>query len=107
MLIFALYKKTKSPCMEQQHTQLIIRGVTADGARFRPADWAERLCASVASFGTDGRIRRSPFVKIQLDGTEKRLIVDSRLGDHNVQGMAFLRGFANENNMQTETISGR
>ena len=91
--------------MDQQTTQFIISGVTEDGARFRPSDWAERLCASVASFGADGRIRRSPFVKIDLEGTEKRLIIDARLAETNTQGFAFIRNFANANRMRTETIT--
>ena len=91
--------------MDQQTSQFIISGVTEDGAQFRPSDWAERLCASVASFGADGRIQRSPFVKIDLKGTEKRLIIDGRLAETNGQGFAFLRNFANANRMRTETIT--
>jgi len=91
--------------MDQRSSQFIIRGITEDGAQFRPSDWAERLCASVASMGTDGRIQRSPFVKIDLEGSEKRLIIDTRLAHSDDQGFAFLRGFASENCMRTETIA--
>jgi len=91
--------------MDQQATQFIISGITEDGARFRPSDWAERLCASVAYAGADGRIKRSPFVKIDLNGKEKRLIIDARLAEINKQGFAFIRNFANANRMCTETIS--
>jgi len=92
--------------MDQQTTQFIISGVTEDGAQFRPSDWAERLCASVAIFGSDGRIQRSPFVKIDLKGSEKRLIIDARLAEANTQGFTFLRNFANANRMRTETVTG-
>ena len=91
--------------MGQQTTQFIISGITEDGARFRPSDWAERLCASVANFGADGRIKRSPFVKIDLKGNEKRLVIDARLAETNNQGFAFIRNFANANRMRIETIS--
>lgn len=91
--------------MDQKTTQFIINGITEDGARFRPSDWAERLCASVAHFDADGRISRSPFVKIDLEGDDKRLVIDTRLAESNKQGFAFIRNFANANRMRTETIS--
>jgi hypothetical protein len=91
--------------MDHKTTQFIIYGITEDGSRFRPNDWAERLCASVASFAGNGRIQRSPFVKIDLQGSEKRLIIDARLAETNAQGFTFLRNFANANRMRTETVT--
>ncbi len=90
--------------MNEEYTRFVIRGVTQDGQRFRPSDWAERLCGALARVGSDGRIRRSPHVRIQLDGNEKRLVVDTRLASENRAGFEFVQGFARDNGLPTETL---
>ncbi len=32
---------------------LVIVGRTQDGKKFRPSDWAERLCGVMSAFGTE------------------------------------------------------
>lgn len=64
--------------MEQQaqtSKRLIIRGVTADGRKFRPSDWAERLCGHMATF-KHRRIYFSPKLRPAVIDGIKCVIVD-------------------------------
>ena len=65
--------------------QLIIHGVTEEGQRFRPSDWAERLAGVMSHFrpggnvGPGNHITYSPYVvPNNIDGV-KCVIVDFRL----------------------------
>ena len=44
------------------HASFIIVGVTTAGKKFRPSDWAERLCGVLSAFGAEKRMRYSPYV---------------------------------------------
>lgn len=80
----------------------IIIGLTRDGKRFRPSDWAERLCGVMSAFGAADRISYSPYVRpgCTLTG-EKCVLVDARI--HEIEPMAyhFLVNFAKDNDLQT------
>jgi len=36
---------------------MIIKGITKDGKKFRPNDWAQRLCSIFGEFGSDKKFR--------------------------------------------------
>ena len=42
--------------------EFVIKGITVEGDVFQPADWAERLCDSLARTGADGRKIYSSYV---------------------------------------------
>jgi hypothetical protein len=44
------------------HSSFIIVGLTIAGRKFRPSDWAERLCGVLSAFGAEKRMRYSPYV---------------------------------------------
>ena len=86
--------------------QLIIRGITQEGARFRPSDWAERLCGVMAQFRPPGSARNhltySPYIlPIVVDGV-RGVVVDERLRDLEPLAWKFVVDFAKDNNLQTE-----
>ena len=50
---------------------LIIQGVTAEGRKFRPSDWAERMSGMLSTFGDDHRIHYSPNLRpVSIDGVK-------------------------------------
>ncbi|KKL04750.1 hypothetical protein LCGC14_2612930, partial [marine sediment metagenome] len=70
--------------------KVIIRGLTLDGNKFRPSDWAERLCGAVATYGPGRRIIFHPEVKLAaLDGV-KCVVIDATLEQENEMLFEFL-----------------
>ena len=47
---------------EQTETRTIILGVTESGRKFRPSDWAERMCGNLCTF-RNRRIIYSPLLR--------------------------------------------
>jgi hypothetical protein len=82
--------------------KVIIRGLTRDGGKFRPSDWAERLCGAVASYGPGRRIIFHPHVSLaSIDGI-KCVVVDAVLEQQDEMLFNFLMEFADDNKLQTE-----
>jgi hypothetical protein len=79
--------------------EFVIVGRTRDGERFRPSDWAERLCGVMAQFGAAGRMRYSPYVYPVMAGGEKCVVVDVRLKELEPLAYRFLEGFARDNDL--------
>jgi hypothetical protein len=83
----------------------LIVGTTRDGERFRPSDWAERLCGVMAPFrpaaiDPNAHLTYSPFVTPGLHEGVKCVKVDARI--HAVEPLAyrFLVGFASDNGLR-------
>lgn len=82
--------------------KVIIRGLTLAGGKFRPSDWAERLCGAVASYGPGRRIIFHPNVKLaSLDGV-KCVVIDAELETEDEMLFEFLMDFATDNQLQTD-----
>ncbi|BDZ72909.1 MULTISPECIES: DUF3579 domain-containing protein [Methylophaga] len=82
--------------------KVIIRGITLDGGKFRPSDWAERLCGAVASYGPGRRIIFHPNVRLAtLDGI-KCVVVDASLESTDEMLFEFLMDFAKDNKLQID-----
>ena len=45
-----------------ESTTFIIVGLTKQGRKFRPSDWAERLCGVMSAFGAERKMKYSPYV---------------------------------------------
>lgn len=76
-------------------------GLTLDGERFRPSDWAERLCGVMAAFGGDHRMRYSPFVHPVTSDGVRCVVVDVRLEEVEPMAYRFLLNFAKDNELRT------
>jgi hypothetical protein len=80
----------------------IIRGITSQGGRFRPSDWAERLAGAFAVIDPDNRMNYSPHVQpTTLDGI-RCVIVDKQLKTEDPHAYRFLHTFAKSNDLVTE-----
>lgn len=82
--------------------KVIIRGLTQDGGKFRPSDWAERLCGAVASYGPGRRIIFHPNVKLASIEGVKCVVIDAVLEESDEMLFDFLMEFADDNKLQTE-----
>ncbi len=81
-------------------TSFVIVGTTSDGRKFRPSDWAERLCGVLSAFGTEKKMAYSPYVTPGHSDGEKAVFVDGRL--YSVEPMAyrFVVNFAQDNDLK-------
>lgn len=91
--------------MTQFVQQLIIHGLTLDGQRFRPSDWAERLAGVLSQFrpagSIGGHLTYSPYaVPVVLDGV-RCVVVDHRLRELEPLAWKFVCDFAADNKLQT------
>jgi hypothetical protein len=93
--------------MEQVPEQLVIKGITRAGRRFRPADWAQRLTTSVASLGPDRRIHFHPKVHMAMRDGVECVVVDTSLGEDDPRLLEFLVGFARNNDLQMDGVLPR
>ena len=80
--------------------ELVIQGLTDSGERFRPSDWAERLCGMMSVFGEDRHLSYSPYLKpVMADGLSC-VVVDGRLRSVDAAAFEFLLGFARDNELR-------
>jgi hypothetical protein len=86
--------------------EIIIEGLTRAGKPFRPSDWVDRMCSTYASFGTDKKLRYSPYLKPRVVNGVRCLAVDLKLRDVNPDGFAQLMHFAEENQLNVLDAAG-
>lgn len=91
--------------MTEKIESFVIVGVTTAGRKFRPSDWADRLCGVMSAFGADHRMTYSPYVRpgCTLSG-DKTVIVDRRIYDLEPLAYKFLVNFARDNDLQVEVL---
>ncbi|HMN21394.1 MAG TPA: DUF3579 domain-containing protein [Ottowia sp.] len=87
--------------------EIFILGLTRDGRRFRPSDWAERLAGVMAQFRPGGAAARhgpltySPWcIPTVIDGV-KCVVVSRALREHEPMAWDFVNNFARDNALQT------
>lgn len=85
--------------------KLFIQGVTHSGKKFRPSDWAERLCCSVSCFRPDYSTKNnicsiySPYATPTIINGTPYVIVDEAIGDIDPRALDFLLNFAKDNDL--------
>ena len=92
--------------------EFIIHGVTLDGRRFRPSDWAERLAGAMACFrpGSSGQpgigafIGYSPYCVPTSVGEVKAVLVNEALRDIEPMAWDFVISFARDNNLKLTEV---
>jgi hypothetical protein len=78
----------------------IIVGLTTAGKKFRPSDWAERLCGVLSAFGAEKKMKYSPYVGPGHHNGNKAVFVDGRLYDVEPMAYRFVLNFAHDNELQ-------
>ena len=82
-----------------KNSKIVIQGVTREGNKFRPSDWAERLYYALASYGHDRRLKFNPRVHINMGNKFKSFVIDPALEQEDPMTFDFLIDFANSNNL--------
>ena len=88
---------------------LLIKGQTADGAKFRPSDWADRLFGSIAVYAKQEQ--HESFQKIsecicQTNRDDiKGIVMNSQIEQLSPQLFRFLNNFAKDNNLVIEKLA--
>ncbi len=80
-------------------SKVIIQGKTESGGKFRPSDWAERLCGAVATYDRKRRIIFHPNVRLATMEGVKCVVVDACLEEEDGMLFTFLMNFAEENKL--------
>jgi hypothetical protein len=83
---------------------IIIRGTTADGRRFRPSDWAQRLYYAVASYGPYRQVTFNPMVKLKVSDGVSCVVVSKRLEQEDPMMFEFLLDFARDNELLVQGV---
>ena len=79
--------------------EIIIQGFTASGEKFRPSDWAERLCGMMSVFGEDRQLSYSPYLKPVVIAGTICVVLDRRLEGLDTAAYKFLMSFATDNEL--------
>lgn len=87
-----------------ENEKLVIIGLTEAGQKFRPSDWAERLCGSLCTF-RNRRMYYSPLLRPAVIDGVKCVVVDPRLAQEQSEMYEYVLGFVKENALKTEIQS--
>lgn len=79
--------------------KIVIEGITEEGARFRPSDWAERISSNLSTF-RGRRIQYSPFLQPAVKNGIKCVVLDRSLKDKNPEQYQQIIEFARANNLR-------
>ena len=79
--------------------KIIIEGITENGRKFRPSDWAERMSGALSTFGRDHRIQYSPLLQPMTVKGVKCVAVDPRLKESAPEMFAYIMRWANANHL--------
>jgi hypothetical protein len=85
----------------------LIQGITKAGVKFRPSDWAERLCSTLSFCGTKNPLgvmtpRYSPYVVPVTVNNVKCVVLDLELEKIEPLAWEFALNFAHDNNLVVE-----
>ena len=87
-------------------SEFFILGLTHSGEKFRPGDWAERLCGAMSCFRPEGtgarnaHLKFSPFVRPTVLNGVKAVVVDESLCQIEPLAYHFVVDFARDNDLQ-------
>ena len=74
--------------------------MTSDGRKFRPSDWAERLCGVLSAFGAEKKMAYSPYVTPGHSEGDKAVFVDRKLYTLEPMAYRFVVNFAQDNDLK-------
>lgn len=85
---------------ETEDSMIIIEGLTKEGRKFRPSDWAERMSGALSTFGRDNRIHYSPMLlPITINGI-KCVAVDPALQNSQPEMYHYIMSFVKSNQLK-------
>ncbi len=88
-----------NPESEQHQQRILIEGITEEGQKFRPADWAERVSGSLCTF-QKRRITYSPMLQPIYKSGYKCVAIDPKLKESHPELYQSLLDFAKSNHLK-------
>ena len=79
--------------------KIIIEGITTDGAKFRPSDWAERVSGNLSTF-KNHRTYYSPMLRPSYNEGTRCVVLDPSLKNSNPELYDHILDFANQNKLR-------
>lgn len=79
--------------------RFIIKGITLNGDKFRPSDWAERMCGNLCTF-RNRRMMYSPLLRPAVIDGYKCVIINAALEDSKPDLFKQLMEFAQKNQLE-------
>ena len=92
--------------MLSETAEFVIQGKTVEGNIFQPADWAERLCDSLANKGVDGRKMHSSFVRPVVTEGIKAVVVRVALQKADPEAFDMIKRYIAENHLMVRSGRG-
>ncbi len=86
--------------MSTDTRRIIITGITESGEKFRPADWAERMCGYLCIL-RNRRLVYSPLLQPGVKAGEKCIMLDPALEASNPELYETILTFARTNHLKT------
>ncbi|MDF2940309.1 MAG: acetyltransferase [Gammaproteobacteria bacterium] len=86
---------------KKDSTKIIIEGITDEGKKFHPTDWAERVSGSLSTF-RNRRIIYSPLLQPAVKNGNKCVIVDDELKNVHPEIYKEILDFAESNHLKIE-----
>lgn len=80
--------------------EIVIQGMTLNNKRFRPSDWAERLCGILSSFDHGHRLSYHQWVRPVLIQEIRCVSIDKQLQQISPAAFKFLLDFARDNDLR-------
>lgn len=74
--------------------KIMIKGITREGNKFRPSDWAERLYYSLATYDAKRKPVFNPLVNLKQGENFKCFVINPELQDKEPMTFDFLIDFA-------------
>ncbi|MBI3903108.1 MAG: DUF3579 domain-containing protein [Nitrosomonadales bacterium] len=87
-------------------TEFVIQGITAGGEVFQPADWAERLCDSLARTGADGHKTYSSYIRPMMVEGVNSVVVRAALRQNAPETFGLIKRYIVENRLMVRTGRG-
>lgn len=81
--------------------KIVIEGITQNGRKFRPSDWAERMSGALSTFGRDQRIRYSPLLRPMTINGVKCVTVDPKLKESHPEMYTYIMHWVDANHLNT------
>lgn len=78
--------------------EVIIQGLTIDGVKFRPSDWVDRLCGTLAVFDQQ-KVSYSPYLRPLIYKDMNCVAVKKKLQQESQNVFDFIMQFAKDNKL--------
>lgn len=84
--------------------KFIVLGIMPNGRKFRPSDWAERMCGTLSTF-RNRRIYYSPLLRPAVIEGIKAVVVDRNLEEKHPKVFAEVLAFAEKNQLALSPLN--